>query len=98
MTPVTSLAVHQGAQLAKRRTVTIELPEFAIRALEHRAEIANAGAESPDDIVTFNDVAEWHLLSPLSVREIPSLETAVPGFTAAFAAWLFETTYRPADE
>jgi hypothetical protein len=31
--------------LSRRRTIPIELPEFAIRALEHRVEMTNAGAD-----------------------------------------------------
>jgi hypothetical protein len=45
--------------------------------------------------VTFNDVIEWYVLSPLSVKELPHLEEAVPGFVAAFTKWVFETTYQP---
>ena len=78
-----------------RRGVRIELPEFAIRALHHRMEVANQGAESEEELVTFNDVIEWYLLSPLSVKDMPHLEEAVPGFTAAFTRWLFTTMYRP---
>lgn len=78
--------------------MTVELPEFAIRALEHRVELANAeGGIGPEDLVTFNDVVEWHIISPLSVGEMPQLEEAVPGFTGALARWLFETTYQPSD-
>ena len=44
---------------------------------------------------TFNDVIEWYVLSPLSVKELPHLEQAVPGFTGAFARWLFDSTYSP---
>jgi hypothetical protein len=71
------------------------LPEFAIRALRYRAAVANDGALVEAEIVNFNDVIEWYVLSPLSVKEMPHLEEAVPGFTAAFTRWLFETTYEP---
>jgi len=81
--------------LIRRRTISVELPEFAIRALQHRVEIANEGAMTNDERVQLNDVIEWYLLSPLSVKEMPHLEEAVPGFTAAFAAWLFQATYSP---
>ena len=87
----------RGATLNERRTISIELPEFAIRALEHYAAAANAGAEDDDDQVTFEDVIEWYVLSPLSVKEIPGLEEAVPGFTSAFAKWLVDSTYTPGD-
>jgi len=88
------LSSRRGAALNYRRTVAVELPEFAILALEHRAEVANDGAED-DETVTFNDVIEWYVLSPLSVKEMPHLEAAVPGFTAAFTRWLFQVTYEP---
>lgn len=84
-----------GDLLNQRRSISIELPEFAIRALEHRAEVANEISAPDDESVTFNDVIEWYVLSPLSVKEMPHLEEAVPGFTSAFTKWLFESTYSP---
>ena len=51
-----------------------------------------AGADD-EEMVSFNDVVEWFLLSPLSVREMPHLEIAVPGFTAALVRWMMESTY-----
>lgn len=83
--------------LIRRRTITLDLPEFAIQPLWHRAEIANEGATNDEDRVSFNDVAEWYLLSPLSVKDMPELEQAVPGFTAALTAWLFQATYSPSE-
>jgi hypothetical protein len=68
------------------------LLEFAIRALENRVEMTNAGAEG-EELVSFNDVVEWCLLSPLSVKEMPHLEIAVPGFNAAPVRWMIESTY-----
>jgi hypothetical protein len=81
--------------LNARRVITVELPEFAIRALHHRADVANSESTIDEATVSFNDVIEWYLLSPLSVKEMPHLEEAVPGFTAAFTRWLFESTYQP---
>jgi hypothetical protein len=81
--------------LNTRRVITVELPEFAIRALHYRADVANIGSATDEDTVSFNDVIEWYVLSPLSVKEMPHLEEAVPGFTAAFTRWLFESTYQP---
>ena len=95
MTTVRRLTPKRGASLNERRTISIELPEFAIRALEHRAAVANEGAGDNEEQVTFEDVIEWYVLSPLSVKEIPRLEDAVPGFTSAFATWLFDATYSP---
>jgi hypothetical protein len=44
-------------------------------------------------MVSFNNVVEWYLLSPLSVKEMPHLEIAVPGFTAALVRWMIDATY-----
>jgi hypothetical protein len=44
-------------------------------------------------MVSFNDVVEWYLLSLLSVKEMPHLEVAVPGFTAALVRWMIESVY-----
>jgi hypothetical protein len=95
MADVSRLSVHLAENLNIRREVSVELPEFAIRALQYRAEVANEADAQADELVTFNDVIEWYVLSPLSVKEMPHLEEAVPGFTAAFTKWLFETTYQP---
>jgi hypothetical protein len=95
MANVSRLSVRRGENLNVRREVSVELPEFAIRALQYRAEVANEGDSQVAGLVTFNDVIEWYVLSPLSVKELPHLEEAVPGFTAAFTKWVFETTYQP---
>ena len=95
MANVSRLNVRRGENLNVRREVSVELPEFAIRALQYRVEVANEGDPQDDELVTFNDVIEWYVLSPLSVKELPHLEEVVPGFTAAFTKWLFETTYQP---
>jgi hypothetical protein len=95
MTNVERLSTRRAESLSQRRTVTIDLPEFAIRALEYRAEVANAGPSEDEEHVTSEDVIEWHVISPLSVKEMPHLEQAVPGFTAAFAEWLLDVTYAP---
>ncbi|HEX9981974.1 MAG TPA: hypothetical protein VGF69_01800 [Thermoanaerobaculia bacterium] len=94
MSNVATLASSQSEALNRRTTVAVELPEFVVRALQHRVEVTNEGA-TPDEVVTLNDVIEWYLVSPLSVKELPSLETAVPGFSGALAKWIFTSTYRP---
>jgi hypothetical protein len=96
MTRTASFTTHAAKALSRRRTIPIELPEFAIRALEHRVEMTNAGADE-EEMVSFNDVVEWYLLSPLSVKEMPHLEDAVPGFTAALVRWMIESTYSGAE-
>ncbi len=92
MTRTASFTTHVAKSLSQRRTIPIELPEFAIRALEHRVEMTNAGADE-EEMVSFNDIVEWYLVSPLSVKEMPHLEVAVPGFTAALVRWMMEATY-----
>ena len=94
MPNVVSLATSHSEALNRRTPVLVELPEFVVRALQHRVEVTNEEA-SPDEVVTLNDVIEWYLVSPLSVKELPSLETAVPGFSGALARWIFTSTYRP---
>jgi hypothetical protein len=87
-----------GESLNRRRSVTVELPEFLVRAIHARADQANEGDDAEDE-VTFNDVVEWLLVSEITLRRLPHLEAAVPGFTAAMASWLMETTYRgPEDD
>ena len=95
---VVSLSPAVADKLNERHSVTIELPEFAIRALRHRVELANAETADEQDLVDFNDVVEWYVISPLTIKELPHIEAAVPGFTGAVATWLFNSSYRPADE
>ena len=90
-----------GTALAKplnrRRRITVEVPEFVVRAIEFRVNEANEG--DPDgESVTFNDVAEWLLATEVSLRRIPLLEQNIPGFTAAMFAWLMEATYQAPEE
>ena len=97
MAPVALIRTRLRDTLIRRRTLSIDLPEFAIRALQYRADVANEGIEADEDLVTLNDVIEWYVISPLSVKEMPELEEAVPGFTAALTAWLFKSTYSPGE-
>jgi|GEM_PF-613155 len=91
-TVLTPASPANSCPACRRRTIPIELPEFAIRALEHRVEMTNVDADE-EEMVSFNDVVEWYLLSPLSVKEMPHLEDAVPGVTAALEQWMIESTY-----
>jgi hypothetical protein len=97
MRKVVSIGSKRAAVLCERRKVEVALPEFAVRALEYRVDLTNETASSADEHVTLNDVIKWYVLSPLSVKEIPGLEEAVPGFTSAFAKWLFDSTYSPTE-
>src|SRR6185369_17517866 len=73
--------------LNQRRSITVELPEFVIRAIDAR--VADANLDAPaDESVSFNDVVEWLLVCDLTPRRMPELETRIPGFSAAMASWL----------
>lgn len=90
-----------GTALAKplnrRRRITVEVPEFVVRAIKFRLDEANEG--DPDgESVTFNDVVEWLLATEVSLRRMPVLEQNIPGFTAAMFVWLMEATYQAPEE
>jgi hypothetical protein len=86
-----------GKQLAKplnrRRPISVDLPEFIVRAIEWRVDDANADSSNPEE-VTFNDVVEWLLVSEVTPKRIPALEQSIPGFAAAMFEWLMEATYQ----
>jgi hypothetical protein len=90
-----------GTELAKplnrRRRVTVELPEFVVRAIRYRVEEANDGDATSDESVDFNDVVEWLLVSEVTTRRMPHLEKSIPGFTAAMFVWQMNATYTPPD-
>lgn len=90
-----------GTALAKplnrRRRITVEVPEFVVRAIKFRVEEANEG-DTDGEAVNFNDVVEWLLATEVSLRRMPILEQSIPGFTAAMFVWLMEATYQPPDE
>lgn len=88
---------HLGKPLNKRRRVTVELPEFVLRAIHWRVDEANAGDEN-DEQVTFNDVVEWLLVTEVTFKRMPLLEQSIPGFTAAMFVWLMDATYQPEDD
>jgi len=44
-----------------------------------------------------NDVIEWHLVSPITLREVPIYEAAIPGMSAALSRWIEESTYEPTE-
>ena len=98
MENVISFSSVIAQKLNERRTVTIELPEFAICALRYRVAVANAESADEEGRVQFNDVIEWYVISPLTVKECPHIEEAVPGFTGALATWLFKSNYVPPDK
>jgi hypothetical protein len=73
--------------LSSRRTISIELPEFLLRALECRVTEANEGA-SPQERVTVEHFVEIELAGSISLAEIAHLEPRVPGIGAAVSRWL----------
>lgn len=81
-------------KLDQRRTIKIDLPEFLLRSLLHRVDDANVDT-SPDEQVGLNDLIEWYLAAPITVRDLPAIETAIPGFSAALSAWLDTVNYDP---
>lgn len=97
MADVLVMGTRLGEPLNRRREVTVELPEFAIRAIECRVDEANAG-DDDGEAVTFNDVVEWLLLSELTIKRMPLLEQNIPGFTAAMFRWLMEATYQAEED
>lgn len=97
---MTEVVIH-GKQLAKplnrRQRVTVELPEFLLRAIRARVDEANQN-EPTEEEVGFNDVVEWLLVSEVTIRRMPLLEATIPGFTAAMAVWLMDATYQAPDD
>jgi hypothetical protein len=91
------LGKELGKTLNKRRKVTIELPEFAIRAIRWRVDEANAQDAAVEQI-TFNDVVEWLLITEVTMKRMPLIEESIPGFTAAVFLWMMDATYQPGDD
>jgi hypothetical protein len=98
-TNMPAVAVHGkklGEPLNRRRRITVELPDFIIRAINVRVDEANQN-EPNDEEVSFNDVVEWLLVCEVSLRRMPLLEANIPGFAAAMAVWLIDSNYQDAD-
>ena len=72
----------------------VELPEFLIAALEHRAELASVDAEE-GEAVTLNNVIEFELVASLQIKDGPHFEQVIRGFNAALAKWLWQSNYEP---
>jgi len=97
VTEVVVLGKQLGKPLNRRRRVTVELPEFIVRAIHHRVDEAN-GDDEAGEKVSFNDVVEWLLVTEVTMKRMPILEQSIPGFTAAMFVWLMDATYQPDDE
>lgn len=97
---MTAVVIHGkelGKPLNRRRCVTVELPEFLLRAIKARVDEANEN-DPEEDEVGFNDVVEWLLVTEITLRRTAHLEARIPGFTAALAVWLLDATYQAPDE
>lgn len=97
MRQVAAFGQALAKQLNRRRRITVEVPEFVIRAIQFRVDEANEG-DAGDDAVTFNDVVEWLLVAEVSMQRMPLLEQSIPGFSAAMFVWLMEAMYQPPDD
>jgi len=75
-----------------RRNIKVNLPEFVIRALEHRVAEAN-NIQVPGEDVALNDIVEWYLVGAISVRDVAVLNQQMPGFAKAVTKWLTETDF-----
>jgi hypothetical protein len=84
--------IDAGRNLTCRRKITLELPEFLIRAFEVRVADANAEAhhENHEDPVTVENLVELELAEALSLGEVALLEERIPGISSAVSAWLTE--------
>ena len=95
-TPIGVGRTRNGGTLNARTTLQIEIPEFLARAMEFRVTEANAGLPD-DEQVELNDVVEWYLAAPITIRDVPTLEAEIPGFADALAAWLSTVTFEISD-
>ena len=81
--------INQRRDLSARRSITVDLPEFLICALEHRVAEANA-APPADEHVTLEHLVEWQLAEGLSIGEVALLEREFPGISSAVSRWFEE--------
>jgi len=84
MAKITSL---RHPDLSSRRSISVELPEFLVRALEHRVAETNDEASS-EEIVTLDHLIEIELAGCLSLAEVAHLERSIPGIGHAVSQWL----------
>lgn len=74
---------------ARRRRVTLDLPDFLLYALESRVNEANADTTC-DDRCTLNDYVETELVNLITLRHVAELDLTAPGFADAVQTWLDE--------
>jgi hypothetical protein len=80
---------HLRPRPHRRRQLSLDLPEFLIRALAARVDEANVGAVS-DEICTLEGYIESELVNLITIRDIAELESEQPGFALAVNKWLEE--------
>jgi len=76
-----------AGDLSSRRSVSLHLPEFLLRALESRVAEANDGA-CENERVTLEQLVEIELAACISLADVANLERAVPGLGEAVSRWL----------
>ena len=84
---MTGSPFRPNVDLSSKRTISIELPEFLLRAFECRVSDANEDA-SPEEQVTVEHFVEIELAGSISLAEIAYLEPRLPGIGAAVSRWL----------
>ena len=84
-----NISRFRPTDLLARRTITVEMPEFLLRALECRLAEANDGA-SEGESVELEHLIEIQLAEGLTLAEIAYLERQVPGIGKAVSQWLAE--------
>lgn len=75
--------------LSSRRLITVEVPEFLLRAFECRLAEVNAGA-SEEERVDLEHLIEIQLAEGLTLADLAHLERDVPGIGEAVSRWLAE--------
>ncbi|HEX7153247.1 MAG TPA: hypothetical protein VF618_17310 [Thermoanaerobaculia bacterium] len=73
--------------LTERTTIEIDIPRWLLGVLEYRVAETNEDA-TDEERVDLHHVIEWHLVSPITIREVPLLEAKLPGTAEAIARWL----------
>lgn len=76
-----------GPNLLARRSLSIDLPEFLIRALEARVAEANDGVV-PEEHCSLDHYIESELVNLVTLRDVAELEIQLPGFAEAVHQWL----------
>lgn len=82
-----NISRFRSTDLLTRRTITVDMPEFLLRALECRLAEANAGA-SDEETLELEHLIEIQLAEGLTLADIAHLERQVPGIGEAVSKWL----------